>query len=43
LAGLYEQQKKSTEAAKVYQQVIKDFPGTAYATEAEQKLKQLSH
>jgi tetratricopeptide (TPR) repeat protein len=42
LAGLYEQQNKSAEATKVYQQVIKDFPGTSHVTEAEQKLKQLS-
>jgi tetratricopeptide (TPR) repeat protein len=42
LAELYEQQRKSAEATKVYQQVIKDYPGTSHVTEAERKLKQLS-
>jgi len=43
LAQLYEQQNKKSEATKVYQQLVKDFPGTSTMTEAEQKLKQLSH
>ena len=42
LAQLYEQQNKKPEATKVYQQLVKDFPGTSTMTEAEQKLKQLS-
>ena len=42
LAQLYEQQSKKSEATKIYQQVVKDFPGTPTMTEAEQKLKQLS-
>jgi TolA-binding protein len=42
LAGLYEQQNKKNEAAKIYQQVVKDFPGTPFFAEAEQKIKQLS-
>jgi TolA-binding protein len=42
LAQLYERQSKKSEATKVYQQLVKDFPGTSTMTEAEQKLKQLS-
>jgi len=42
LAQLYEQQNKKADATKVYQQLVKDFPGTSTMTEAEQKLKQLS-
>jgi len=42
LAQLYERQNKRTEATKIYQQLVKDFPGTSTMTEAEQKLKQLS-
>jgi tetratricopeptide (TPR) repeat protein len=42
LAQLYEQQNKKSEATKIYQQIVKDFPGTATMTEAEQKLKQLT-
>ncbi|MCI0418458.1 MAG: tetratricopeptide repeat protein [Acidobacteria bacterium] len=42
LAQLYEQQNKSAEATKIYQQLVKDFPGTSTMAEAEQKLKQLS-
>lgn len=42
LAQLYEQQNKKSEATKIYQQLVKDFPGTSTMTEAEQKLKQLS-
>jgi TolA-binding protein len=42
LAQLYEQQNKKADATKIYQQLVKDFPGTSTMTEAEQKLKQLS-
>lgn len=42
LAQLYERQNKKSEATKIYQQLVKDFPGTPTMTEAEQKLKQLS-
>ncbi len=42
LAQLHERQNKKAEATKVYQQLVKDFPGTSTMTEAEQKLKQLS-
>lgn len=42
LAQFYERQNKKSEATKIYQQVVKDFPGTSTMTEAEQKLKQLS-
>ena len=42
LAQLYERQGKKSEATKIYQQLVKDFPGTSTMTEAEQKLKQLS-
>ena len=42
LAQLYERQNKKSEATKIYQQLVKDFPGTSTMTEAEQKLKQLS-
>lgn len=42
LAQLYERQNKKSEATKVYQQLVKDFPGTPTMTEAEQKLKQLA-
>jgi TolA-binding protein len=42
LAQLYERQNKKAEATKIYQQLVKDFPGTSTMTEAEQKLKQLS-
>lgn len=42
LARLHEQQNKKSEAIKVYQQLVKEFPGTPTMTEAEQKLKQLS-
>jgi tetratricopeptide (TPR) repeat protein len=42
LAQLYERQNKKPEATKVYQQIVKDFPGTSTMTEAEQKLKQLA-
>ena len=40
LAQLYELQNKPGEATKMYQQVVKDFPGTQFSTEADQKLKQ---
>ena len=42
LAQLYERQNKKPEATKIYQQLVKDFPGTSTMTEAEQKLKKLS-
>jgi tetratricopeptide (TPR) repeat protein len=42
LAELYERQSKKSEATKIYQQLVKDFPGTSTMTEAEQKLKLLS-
>jgi tetratricopeptide (TPR) repeat protein len=42
LAELYQQQNKPADATKIYRQVVKDFPGTPYMTEAEQKLKTLS-
>jgi TolA-binding protein len=42
LAQLHERQNKKAEATKIYQQLVKDFPGTSTMTEAEQKLKQLS-
>lgn len=42
LAQLYERQSKKSEATKIYQQLVKDFPGTSTMTEAEQKLKLLS-
>ena len=42
LAQLYERQNKKSDATKIYQQLVKDFPGTSTMTEAEQKLKQLS-
>ena len=42
LAQLYERQNKKPEATKIYQQLVKDFPGTSTMTEAEQKLRQLS-
>lgn len=41
LARLYEQQHKADEAVKVYQQVIKDYPGSSFLSEAEQRLKQI--
>lgn len=42
LARLYEEQNKTTEAARTYQQVVKDFPESSFVTEAEQKLKQIA-
>jgi len=42
LAQLYERQNKKSDAIRIYQQLVKDFPGTSTMTEAEQKLKQLS-
>jgi tetratricopeptide (TPR) repeat protein len=42
LARLYEEQNKTTEAAKTYQQIVKEFPGSSFVTEAEQKLKQIA-
>ncbi len=42
LAQFYERQNKKSDATKIYQQLVKDFPGTSTMTEAEQKLKQLS-
>jgi tetratricopeptide (TPR) repeat protein len=42
LARLYEEQNKMTEATKTYQLVVKDFPGSSFFTEAEQKLKQIA-
>jgi TolA-binding protein len=42
LAQLYESQNKAGEATKIYQQVVKDFPGTQFSTDAERKLKQAS-
>jgi len=42
LARLYEEQNRTTEAAKTYQQVVKDFPESPFVTEAEQKLKQIA-
>jgi len=42
LARLYEEQNKKTEAARAYQQVVKDFPESPFVTEAEQKLKQIA-
>jgi len=42
LARLYEEQNRTTEAAKTYQQIVKEFPGSSFVTEAEQKLKQIA-
>ncbi len=42
LGRLYEAQNRPGDATKLYQQMVKDFPGTPFASDAERKLKQAS-
>jgi tetratricopeptide (TPR) repeat protein len=42
LAQLLEQQNKTAEAVKIYQQVVKDFPDSPFTSKAEERIKQIA-